>query len=91
MLAMNAQNNQKIKPNQEKLCVSYVDALAVGKHGHVQESFYPVPPGSLGVSIFFVFVFYVFSFLFALYLFAGVWQTPPKSFQPPKEEQLLSW
>lgn len=90
MLAMNAQNNQKIKPNQEKLCVSYVDALAVGKHGHVQESFYPVPPGSLEVSIF-VCLFFVFWFLFALYLFAGVWQTRPKSFQPPKEEQLLSW
>lgn len=75
---------KKIKPNQEKLWVSYVDALAVGKHGHVQESFYPVPPGSLEVSIFVcLFVFYVFWFLFALYLFADVWQTPPKSFPTP--------
>lgn len=39
------------------LCVSYVDAVAVGKYGHLQEFFYPVPPGSLGVSFVYVCVF----------------------------------
>jgi len=68
MLAMNAQNIRKIKPNQKMLCVSYTDAIALGKHGHLQESFCPIHPGSLGVSIFLC----IFQFLFALYLFAGV-------------------
>lgn len=47
MLAMNAQNIKKIKPNQEMLCVSYIDTVAVGEHGHLQESFCPIPPGGL--------------------------------------------
>ena len=45
MLAMNAQNIKKIKSNQEMLCVSYVVAVAVGRHG-------PILPGSLRISLF---------------------------------------
>ena len=52
MLAVNAQNIRNIQPNQEMLCVSYKGAVAVGKHGHLQDSC-PISPGSLGVSIFF--------------------------------------